>query len=198
MLGIGQIKFLAESFDWFLGIGATDASKIKDELQDLLGHCAQTVKAAAELTESLYALKPEEFSQTTFMPIFLHCVKNYTSVDAARRARSHCTDIERDVARIKFRLARILRAENLQWQSLDQAFARFADADGDFLVQFEHDMQLVETELQQIRNLVGSDPHQAWQKYENLRETLAADLANLSGELKKMQQAEDHVRRILT
>src|SRR5687768_8499367 len=106
MLGIGQIKFLAASFDWFLGIGASDASKIKDELQDLLGHCAQTVKAAAELTQSLYAFKPEEFSKATFMPVFPHCVQNYTSGDAARRARSQCTDIERDVARIKFRLAK--------------------------------------------------------------------------------------------
>jgi hypothetical protein len=197
MLDIGQIKFLAASFDWFLNIGASDAKKVRDELQDLLNHCAQTIKSAVELGETLYQVKSEDFSEDTFRPIFFHCVKNYTSPEAARQARSHCTDIERDVARIKFRLTRLLRADNLQWNSLDQAFARFSDADGDFLVQFERDMQLVQSELQEILTLTRTDPQQAWQKYEQLRETLTADLAKLTGELKKMRDAEDHIRRIL-
>jgi hypothetical protein len=197
MLSIGQIKFLSETFDWFLNIGAADAKKMRDELQDLLGHCAQTIKAAAELAEALYQIKAEEFSEDTFRPIFLHCVKNYTSPEAARRARSHCTDIERDVGRIKFRLAKVLRADDLQWKSLDQQFAKFADADGDFLVQFEHDMQLVQTELQEILGLAQTDCRQAWQKYEKLRTTLMADLSKLTAELKKMREAEDHIRRIL-
>ena len=197
MLSIGQIKFLSETFDWFLNIGAADAKKMRDGLQDLLGHCAQTIKAAAELAEALYQIKAEEFSEDTFRPIFLHCVKNYTSPEAARQARSHCTDIQRDVGRIKFRLAKVLRADDLQWKSLDQQFARFADADGDFLVQFEHDMQLVQTELQEILGLTQTDCRQAWQKYEKLRTTLLADLSKLTAELKKMREAEDHIRKIL-
>jgi hypothetical protein len=198
MLDVEAIKRLGESFNWFLQIGATDAKQVRDELQDLLDHCAATIKAVAELAAALYELKPEEFSENSFIPVYLHCTANYTSPDAARQARSHCTDIVRDVARIKFKVTRLLRAENLQWQSLDQAFARFENADDDFLNQFETDMQLVQGELQQILNLVRVDRQVAWQRYDLLRQTLIGDLAKLSGEFNKMREAEDHVRRILT
>ena len=169
-----------------------------NELQDLLNHCSQTIKSSAELAESLYKLKPEEFSEDTFLPVYFHCVTNYTSPEAARHARSHCTDIMRDVERIKFKVTKILRTEIGHWTSLDEAFAKFSNADDDFLDQFEKDMQLVDAELQQIFNLIQTNQQAAWQKYDQLRITLAADLAKLSGEFRKMREAEDHVRKVLT
>jgi hypothetical protein len=198
MLEIWAIKRLGQTFGWFLQLGAADAKQMRDELQDLLDHCSQSIKALAELVESLYEIRSDAFSEDTFRPIFLHCVQNFTSPEAARRARSHCTDIDRDVSRIQFKAVKILRSDNLQWKNIDSQFAIVHDADGDFLDLFERDMRLVNSELQEILNLVQTDRGQAWQKYDQLRAALLADLAALRTEFDKMRQAEDHIRRLLT
>jgi len=198
MLELTAIKELGETFLWFLTLGRSDAKQIRDELQDLLSHCSQTLKSLGELTEALYKMKPQEFTEESFLPIYFHCINNYTSPDAARRARSHCTDIQRDVARIHFKLTKILRAEVGSWKSLDEAFRKVADADENFLDQFEKDMSQVDKELTEVVNLLRETPQEAWRKYEQLRSTLLNDLAGMSKEFKNMRQAEDHIRRVLT
>jgi hypothetical protein len=143
-------------------------------------------------------MKPQDFTEESFLPIYFHCINNYTSPDAARRARSHCTDIQRDVARINFKLTKILRTEIGSWKSLDKAFKKVADADEDFLDQFEKDMSQVDKELTEIVNLLRENPQEAWRKYEQLRATLLTDLAGMRKDFNNMRQAEDHIRRVLT
>ncbi len=198
MIDLAAVKELGETFLWFLTLGKSDVKEIRDELQDLLSHCSQTLKSFGELTEALYQMKPQEFTEASFLPVYFHCINNYTSPDAARRARSHCTDIRRDIERINFKLTKILRTEIGSWRSLDEAFKKVSDADQDFLDHFERDMSLVDNELTQIVSLLRGDPQEAWHRYEQLRSTLLADRAELRNEFKNMQQAEDHIRRVLT
>ena len=47
MLEIWAIKRLGQTFGWFLQLGAADAKQMRDELQDLLDHCSQSIKALA-------------------------------------------------------------------------------------------------------------------------------------------------------
>ncbi|MCL4801152.1 MAG: hypothetical protein KJ025_16275 [Burkholderiales bacterium] len=198
MLDLTGVKALGETFLWFLSLGESDAKQIRDELQDLLSHCSQTLKSLGELTEALYGMKPEQFTEQTYLPVYFHCVNNYTSPEAARRARSHCTDIQRDVARMRFKLTRLLRTEIGSWKSLDAAFGRLVDADEDFLDQFEKDMSRVDRELTEVVGLLGKDRQEAWRRYEELRSALLQDLAGLSKEFRNMREAEDHIRRVLT
>lgn len=151
-----------------------------------------------ELTEALYKIKPEKFTQETYLPVYFFCINNYTNPEAARIARSHCTDITRDVDRINFKLTKILRAEVGSWKSLDQAFDNFIHVDEDFLYQFEKDMAEVDKVLTEIVRLLQYDPEAAWRKYEDLRSALLADLAELREAFKNMRKAENHIRRLLT
>ena len=198
MLELTAVKELGEIFLWFLTLGKSDTKRIRDELQDLLSHCSQTLKSLGELTEALYKMKLQEFTKKTFLSIYFYCYNNYTRPDAARQARSHCTDIERDIRRIQFKLTKILRTEVGSWKGLDKAFAKFGKADVDFLDKFEEDMSQVDKKLTEILNLLPKKRQEAWRKYEELRSALLKDLSGLTKEFEKMRKAEDHIRRILT
>jgi hypothetical protein len=191
-------KELAKAFGWFLALGASETQHIRDELQDLLLHTTQTLKALVQLTEALYQIEADDFDEKSYLPVFFHCSQNFTSPEAAQKARSHCTDIQRDIERIQFKLAKVLRAKVGRWKSLDEAFKRLADADRDFLDQFEADMQRVDEELLEIVRLVREDRQEAWKRYEGLRSTLLDSISRLREEVAAMRQAEDHIRGILT
>jgi ElaB/YqjD/DUF883 family membrane-anchored ribosome-binding protein len=197
MLDLVAAKELGEALLWFLTLGKSDAKQIRDELQDLLSHCSQTLKSMGELTEALYKIKLKDFKKE-FPATFFHCTTNFTSPDAARRARSHCTDIKRDVERINFKVTKILRTEIGSWKSLNEAFKKFARADDDFLDQFENDMAKVDKELLEILRMMNKKPKEAWQRYEQLRSGLLDDIDELKEEFNTMRKAENHIRLVLT
>ena len=197
-IDLSGLRELVGAFAWFLGLGKADTQHIRDETQDLLDHTAQTLKVFVQLTEALYKIEEEDFDQQSFLPVFFHCTQNFTNPEAARRARGHCTDIQRDVERIQFKLTKVLRTNVGRWKSLDEAFGWLADADEDFLERFEADMRRVDQELLEIARLVSEDRQAAWQRYGGLRAALLDEMAKLRGEIDKMRRAEDHVRRVLT
>lgn len=197
-IDLSGAKELAKGLQWLSSLGESDTKKVRDELQDLLLHCSQTLKSFVQLAEVLYEIKKEAFNTESFLDVFFHCSANYTSPEGARKARSHCTDIQRDIQRIKFKLAKVLRSELGQWSSVDEDFSKLVDADEDFLDSFETDMERVQRELEQILELIESDTESAWERYESLRTSLIKSVSGLRKELRTMERAENHIRRMLT
>lgn len=193
------LKELGDSLAWFLQLGKSDTQYIRDELQDLLGHASQTLKSLVQLTESLYQIKEKDFNEQSFLPVYFHCLQNFADPEAARRTRSHCTDIERDIERIQFKFAKVLRTEWGKLESLNTTFEKFKNTDNDFLMAHEDAMARVNKELNEITVLVSAKKNrQAWKRYNILRTQLLKALTKLQRQLKTMNKAEDHIRRILT
>ena len=196
---ISNLKVLLNPLDWFLSIGKADVEHVKAEVADLLQHSSQSLKSLIELSSVLEDIPRGDFSQQTFGPIANHCLWFFTSPQAAQQARTHCTDIKRDVARIKFRMAKVLRTENQDWKGIDRAFNRLMDADHYYLHLYEQEMHRIGSALNSVGEQLSNDhTDAAWNQYTELRRSLAGTCGTLSNEIAKMQKAQTHVHALLT
>jgi hypothetical protein len=190
------IKEFLGPLQWFLTLGKSDTDHIHNELQDLLHHTSQSLKTLTELSEVMYEIKREEFNMESFGKIYAHCLNNLIGFP---EARTHCTDIQRDLNRINFKLTKYLRAEWGTWKSLNKTFERLASADEDFLRYFEEDLKKVEERLRTVFRLLDNEhKEEAWKEYQVLRASLLQDHDQVRTELRKLAEAENHVRRVLT
>jgi hypothetical protein len=194
-----SLKEFVEPLEWFLILGASDTKHIRSELQDLLHHTSQSLKSLIELSEVLEDIPRESFDLKSFGPVYTHCRSYFTSPDGAQEARTHCTDIVRDINRINFKVAKYLRTEWGTWKGLNRAFEKLENADSTFLEEFEKELTRIDDQLREIFHLVESGKgDEAWNRYQDLRLSVLKGRDNLRDELKKLSEAERHIRRILT
>ena len=195
----GSLKDFLGPLEWFLKLGAADTQHIRTELQDLLHDTSQSLKGLIELSEVLEDIPQEKFDLKSFGPVYTHCQSYFTSPEGAQEARTHCTDIVRDINRINFKVAKYLRAEGGDWKGLNHAFEALKNADMTFLDEFEKELVRIGERLRSIFQLVTSDKaREAWKQYEDLRLSVLQGRDSLGQQLKKLAEAENHIRRILT
>jgi hypothetical protein len=199
MFDIAALQKLAEPLAWFLTLGKSDTEHMRSELLDLLTHTGQSVRSLIELEKTLAGLKEAEFSKDKFMNVYLHCKYVFTGNDASERARTHCTDIQRDVRRINFVAAKVLRTEMGNWKNVDKSFADLENADDTFLSEFGGTLRGVDAKLDEVQDLLDKKKRAAaWAAYETLRKDLRRDVDALSKIVDQLRKAEDHIRSVLT
>jgi hypothetical protein len=195
----GSLKEFLSPLEWFLALGASDTRHIRNELQDLLHHTAQSLKGLINLSEVLDDIPQESFDLKSFGPVYTHCQSYFTSPDGAQETRTHCSDITRDVNRINFKIAKYLRTEGGDWKGLNHAFESLMDADRTFLEEFEKELVRMGEQLKAIFQMIESDrSDEAWNRYQDLRLSVLKGCDSLAPELKRLSEAEDYIRRILT
>lgn len=189
---------------WFLSLGKEDTKQIRDALEDLMLHTSASLKSFVELREVLEEIPESSFDQSTFAKkIYFPCTASLTGSEAALKARTHCTDIARDVDRINFRISKFLRTENMDWKGINESFRELMDADLTFLNDFEALMKMVDQELGAIYELLeektGARKHEeAWNRYQALRSHLHEQDQKLRETLQNLRSAQTHVRKLLT
>jgi len=144
---VALFKEFLSPFAWFLSLGKEDADHIKSEVADLLHHSSQSLKSLIELSQTLEDIPRSDFSKARFGPIANHCWWFFTTDRGIQQARTHCTDIQRDVARINFKMAKILRTENRNWKGINDAFGSIMDADRVYLHNYEVELSRIGREL---------------------------------------------------
>jgi hypothetical protein len=199
MVDLGWFRVFANPFGWFLSLGKADAKHIKEEIKDLLQHCSQSLRSLIELSDTLEQIPFDQFTKERFLPISNHCLWFFTSPEAAQKARTHCTDIERDVARIEFKMAKFLRTEDRNWKGINDAFHTLMDSDHQFLRQYATELERIGEELNTIEKLLNDHKKkQAWEAYNKLRSSLINSKKSFSNEISRMQSAQTHVHELLT
>jgi hypothetical protein len=199
MVDLGWFREFLNPFGWFLSLGKVESEHVKEEIKDLLQHSSQSLRSLIELSDTLEEIPLNKFTQQRFWPIANHCFWFFTSPDAAQKARTHCTDIQRDVARIEFKMARLLRTEDRNWKGIDDAFRTLMDADRSFLEQYAGELARIGAELDAIgKLLMDGETQQAREKYNGLRASLLSSKQAFSNEISRMQAAQTHVHKLLT
>ncbi len=191
-------KEFVGGFAWCLKLGKAETEQIKGEIEDLLNHSSQSFKSLIELTDTVQHIPQAQFNQQTFGPIANHCRWFFTSPDAAQKARTHCTDIHRDIGRINFKMAKVLRTEGGDWKGISGAFSPLLDADRSFLNQYSEELERIGKELDAIDGLLQKgDAEPAWRMYTALRDSLLTSKRSLSDEIALMQKAQTHIHELL-
>ena len=199
MFDVAALKAFLEPLSWFLTLGKSDTQQMRVEIEDLLRDTGKSIRTLLEVEEVLTGLDKRKFSQKTFDHIYLHCTYTYTGADAPERARTHCGDILRDLRRISFKAAKVLRTEWGEWWEIDKSFVALADADRRFLNDFGVALHKLDSELNTVRGLLKKGKKEAaWNRFGAVRMELRKDVAGLQDVVKALRKADDHVRAVLT
>jgi negative regulator of sigma E activity len=96
-------------------------------------------------------------------------------------------------------MAKILRTEDRNWKGINDAFDTLMDADKSYLEQYDVELARIGAELEEIdKALKDGKMQQAWEKYNNLRNSLLSSKQAFSNEILRMQIAQTHVHKLLT
>jgi hypothetical protein len=199
MIDLTKLPNVLNAFAWFSRLGKDDTDHVKTEIADLLQHSSQSLRTLIELEDTLVDIPLQEFTRERFWRVANHCFCVFTSPEAAQKARTHCTDIQRDVARINFKMAKVLRTENLDWKGISQAFAELQNADGKYLCGYKEELTRLGAELDAIGNVLNNgDTQRAWEQYRALRISIQTSRQALSNQIGLMQQAQTNIHSLLT
>lgn len=199
MIDLTKLPDLLNPFGWLAQLGKGDIDHVKTEITDLLQHSSQSLRTLIDLDDTLADIPLHEFTPGKFWPIANHSFWFFTSPEAAQKARTHCTDIQRDIGRINFMMAKVLRTEGLDWKGVNQAFAALLDADHDYLSAYEAELVRLGTELQAIGQILDSgDTPRAWNQYQALRTSIQTSRQSLSNQIALMQKAQTNIYSLLT
>jgi hypothetical protein len=204
---------------WFLRLGEKDTQHLKEDIAHLLHHTTQSLKSYVRLTELLYSVKHKNFEKR-FPKLYFDYKAEFTGPENLRKVRTHCTDIQRDLRRIRTKVTTLLRVDLYNpispiarkvvrgeskvvraggWKGITAAFQKLAWADETFLRAYGKALQTIGRRLRGIFELLESGKEdKAWHKFEELRTAVFKSHKHLEGVLLKMDEAEDHVRDILT
>jgi hypothetical protein len=199
MIDLTKLPDLLNPVGWLSRLGKGDTDHVTTEIADLLQHSSQSLRTLIELDDTLADVPLQEFAPGKFWSIANHCFLFFTSPDAVQKARTHCTDIQRDVARINFKMAKVLRTEGLDWKGINQAFAELLDADREFLFAYEEELTRLGAELQAIGQVLnGGDTQRAWNQYQALRTSIQTSRQALSNQIALIQKAQTNIHSLLT
>lgn len=199
MFDLAALQTVLEPLGWFLTLGKSDTKEMRTEIAELLHHTGQSVRTLIELEMTLAGLKEQEFTKEAFYDAYLHCKYSYTGNEAPELARTHCSDIRRDVRRISFKAAKLFRTEWGEWKNVAKSFSKLEDADLQFLKEFGSALRRVDAELDAINEtLQNDDKAGAWKRFSALRDDIRKDVESLRAVTERLRQAEDHILTVLT
>lgn len=199
MFDITALQTLLEPLGWFLTLGKSDTKEMRTEIAELLHHTGQSVRTLIELETILAGLKEQAFNKDSFYDVYLHCKYSYTGNEAPELARTHCSDIRRDIRRISFKAAKLFRTEWGQWKNVAKSFSELEGADIKFLEDFGSALRRVDVELDTVNNILQNDDKiGAWKRFSVIRDDIRKDVESLRAVTERLRQAEDHIRTVLT
>ncbi len=199
MFDVTALQTLLEPLGWFLTLGKSDTKEMRTEIQELLHHTGQSVRTLIELETTLAGLNEQTLTKDSFYNVYLHCKYTYTGNDAPELARTHCSDIRRDIRRISFKAAKLFRTEWGEWKNVGNSFSKLENADLAFLEEFGSSLRRVDAELDVVNDLLKKDDKAAaWTRFSGLRDDIRSDVESLRTVIERLRQAEDHIRLVLT
>ncbi len=157
---------IQKGVSWLSGLGREETQHVRDELLELLLHCRASLKSVLDVAAALELIPKDELDEQRFWSIYWHYTGVFTTPRAAENERTHCSDIAKDVRRINFKMARVLRTELSSWRGIGEAFEMLISADEDFLQTHAQEMIRVREEVDKIlRDLGNGEQASAWKKY---------------------------------
>jgi hypothetical protein len=202
MFDVAALKAFVGPLAWFMKLGKSDTAQVRNEIAELLQHTGESIRTLTDVEELLASVKEADFDRNSFWQLYIHCSQVYTGGAAIDKARTHCTDIERDLKRLTFKVAQTMRTEIGSWKSVDQAFDVLTNADKRFLSEFGGALARLDRELRAIWEMLPEDPNadrrSAWRRFEALRLEVRGDVDSLRIVTDQLKAADTHVRLMLT
>ena len=197
MLNLATVKPIVDGIVWLASLGASEIKHVKDETQELLTHLARSLKSLWEVTREVAKLSDQSF-QSEFPGVYDYFKKFYYDLEAFEGARTHCSDLKRNVGRITFRLSVFLRTDIGKWSQAYQQLNLSLLEDVSYMHEYRENFELLNTKLNAIQSLLQEGKHaDALNAYQILRNDLSRDLDHLNNYINSMRKSDSYIRELV-
>jgi DNA repair exonuclease SbcCD ATPase subunit len=197
MIDLTIVKTITGALDWLLTLGARDVKHVKEQIKELISHLSASAVSLWDATKEISRLQENQFNKQSFIDVYDYFTGFYFAPEHISAARTHCTVVARDLERIKFKLAKILRTDLGKWKEADTQFQAIIDADEEILKTYQTSIEELKTHLDQIKaDFDARRPAAAKKSYFGLKEKVRSDLNAMKKTLSKIEAAYNHIERI--
>lgn len=197
MLDLFGVQKTITALDWILSLGKSELIYVQSQTTSLIHELSMSLTSLWEITSDISSIPKAEFNAERFGAIYDYFYTFYLSNDNIASARTHCSNVVREVKRIKFKLGKLLHTDLGRWQEADQKLDLMQLTDGLILKEYDACLSNLYSRLQDIRfDIENNDIASGLQAYLSLKQDLEVDIEQLRLGVKKMEAALNHVQTI--
>jgi len=197
MLDLTTARPIVEGLNWMITLGSSEIKNVKVEMRELLGHLSKSLLSLWDVTQQVSSLSDEHFANG-FESVYTYFKRFYYDPENLERARTHCTDVSRDVDRITFKLSMLFRTNLGKWSDAEECLRLCLLGDASYIEEYNKNFETLNRELSTVHALVREGKEEeAEQAYRGLRQRLCDDMDHLNAYIKRLREADDHIRRIV-
>jgi hypothetical protein len=196
MFDLTSISNIIKSLNWILTLGKSDIVHVQKETDNLIRELSKSLTNLWDVTRELTKHSESDFTKERFDEAYDYFYSFYLGHENISTARTHCSTVQRDVGRIKFKIAKILHTDIGKWTDVDQKLSGIVDADDAILGDYDNCIDTLYNRVQVIRHhLDAGDVDSARQGYGSLKRDLENDIEQLRQGVATMEAAINHVRK---
>ena len=197
MIDLTIIKTIAGALDWLLTLGSKDVNRVKEQVKELISHLSASAVSLWDAAKEISRLKEDQFDKQSFMDVYDYFTGFYLAPEHISAARTHCHVVERDLDRIAFKFAKVLRTDLGKWREARTQFQAIIDADEVILLTYERSIEQLKNHLDQIKaDFDARRSAVARKNYFALKEKLRSDVNEMKKTVTKIEAAYNHIERI--
>ncbi len=134
------LKATYEALRWLPTLTASDVHHVKQETQELLSHLKTSLTSLWDITEKIASVPDAEFPKH-FRDVYNYFKKFYYGDENFEKVRTHSTDLERDISRIKYKLAVFLRTDVPRWNEANEGLRIAVLQDVNYIMEYQGNLK---------------------------------------------------------
>jgi len=184
----------AKTFTWLLTLGKSELRAVRRDVEELINDLRKSMLSLYDVAKVITDLDSNQVDAKTFQPVYDYVNRFYLYPENLSAARTHCGYVERDVARIMFKLGGLLHSDIGRWNEAYNYVGMIVGADGAIVDTLEQTIAAIRTQLDQVNTLIkAKDLAAACKAYGDLAESLKPDVVALSQHVDSMDKANRHL-----
>lgn len=196
MLDLTSIKNIIDTLNWILTLGKSDLVQVQNETDELIRELSASLIHLWDVTTEITKSSASAITEVEFENTYQYFYRFYLGDPNISIARTHCSNISRDVDRIKFKLANILHTDIGKWSEIDLQLSSIIHNDIDILMDYDNCIKTLHDRMLAIRgNFKTGDTASAQKLYSTLKKELENDIEQLRLGVATMEKAINHVRK---
>ena len=197
MLDLTAVQAIIGFLNWTLTLGKSDLEHVQKETDELIRDLSASLTNLWDVTVEVTKFADTTVTKEDFEGVYDYFYQFFLGDENVSSARTHCGHVERDVGRVKFRLAKALQTDIGEWTEVDQKLSGIIHQDGRILTDYDNCIDTLHDKLRKIQQDFDSGAvAAARESYSTLKRGLRDDIEQLRLGVKAMDEAINHVRTV--
>lgn len=197
MLELASIAEITKTLKWIITLSASEIKDIKNNVNELIADLSESLVSLWDVVSEVTNINDDEFTKDSFDVMYDYFFKFYLGDWNIKRARTHCSKVNRTTGKIKFKVSKFLHTDLGKWDEMDEKLKLITMIDDNILDEYDKSIKKIDTELKNVKRLLEENNlESANQAYRSIKTGLEKDLYTLRSGVTIMEEALDHVSNV--